>query len=264
MIEPFRRMFVDIETSPNIGFFWSAGHDQRVPAENIIKERAIICIAWKWQGEDKVHTVAWNQRQSDKKLLVEFIAALAEADEVVAHNGTRFDLPWQRARAVFHNLRGFPDVKLVDTLRIAWTKFRFNDNRLDYLAKFLGLGAKISTGFNLWRTVVLDNDRAALKRMVEYCAHDVVLLERVYERLAPYDKPKSHVGVLGGKPVWVCPRDGSTNVRKNKTRTTPSGALQHIMRCNDCGGYYSISNTAFKKYEQEKSRYVPRKTSRRR
>ena len=45
-----KRLFFDIETSPNIGFFWSSGYKINIPFENILKERAIICIAYKYQG----------------------------------------------------------------------------------------------------------------------------------------------------------------------------------------------------------------------
>lgn len=256
MSPSIKRLFVDIETAPNIGFFWGAGHDIDVPSHNIITERAIICIAWKWAGSEKVHSVQWDARKNDRAALKTFMRVLDQADEVVAHNGTRFDVPWLRTRALFHKLGPLSEVKLVDTLRIAWTRFKFNDNRLDYLARFLGIGAKLSTGFALWRSVVLLNDRKALASMVEYCRNDVALLEQVYLRLAPHSKPVTHAGVAAGKPAWACPHCGSTNVKKNKTRVTPSGTLQHVMVCKDCGSYYTLSNAAFKRYEKEKGTYV--------
>jgi hypothetical protein len=42
----FKRLFYDIETSPNIGFFWSSSYKANIPHDNIIKERAVICICW--------------------------------------------------------------------------------------------------------------------------------------------------------------------------------------------------------------------------
>lgn len=256
MSQKFRRAIIDIETAPNIGFFWGAGHDQNIPYENILVERQVICVCWKWHGEEKVHRISWDKDQNDRGVIKAVLGVLARADEVVAHNGARFDIPWLRSRALYHGFRNFPEVKVVDTLRLAWGKFRFNSNRLDYLAKFLKVGGKTATGFNLWKAVVGGNDRDALVRMVDYCANDVEVLERVYDKLAPYAKPASHSGVAQGKPVWSCPHCGSTNVKKNKTRITPSGTLQHVMVCKDCGSYYTLSNTAFKRYEKEKGSYV--------
>lgn len=251
MNRPIRRLFADIETSPNVGFFWEPGHQISISYDNIIRERAVICIGYKWEGESQVHTLTWDARQNDKAMLREFAKVIAEADEVIAHNGDRFDWKWLRTRCLKHGLPLFREVKTVDTLKIAWSKFRFNSSRLDYLAKFLGIPGKPATGFGLWKRVIA-KDAAALKQMVSYCAGDVLMVEAVYKKLVPAAKPATHLGVFQGKPVWSCPRCGSTNVRKSKTRVSPSGALQHQMRCNDCGEYYTISNTAFRAYEKAK------------
>jgi hypothetical protein len=64
-----KRLYFDIETSPNIGLFWSAGYKQKIDYSNIIKERAIICICYKWEDEKQVHSLNWDKNQSDKKLL---------------------------------------------------------------------------------------------------------------------------------------------------------------------------------------------------
>lgn len=252
-----KRLFVDIETSPNVGYFWSAGYDLRVPAENIIQERAIVCIAWKWQGEAETQALTWTLKgRDDRAMLKKFIAVLQQADEVVAHNGARFDVKWIRTRALKHGLPLFRDIKLVDTLKIAWSKFKFNASTLDYLASFLGIPGKHHAPFSLWKGV-MNGDKESLDRMVAYCRNDVEVLEKVYDKLIPAMKPATHAAVFDredGTALWACPRCDSTNVRKSKTRTSPSGALQHQMLCTDCGEYYTISNTAFQKYLKAKGR----------
>ena len=37
-----KRLFVDIETSPNIGLFWRAGYKQTITPDSIIEERKVI------------------------------------------------------------------------------------------------------------------------------------------------------------------------------------------------------------------------------
>ena len=64
-----RRLFFDIETSPNIGTFWQAGYKKTISPEDIIKERAIICICYKWEGEKKVYGLTWDENQDDKNFL---------------------------------------------------------------------------------------------------------------------------------------------------------------------------------------------------
>jgi hypothetical protein len=67
------RLFFDIETSPNIGFFWQSGYKLQVPYTNIIKERAIICICYKWENDKKVYSLNWDKDQCDKQMLIDFI-----------------------------------------------------------------------------------------------------------------------------------------------------------------------------------------------
>jgi DNA polymerase elongation subunit (family B) len=162
-----KKLFFDIETSPNVGFFWSSGYKKNISPESIIKERAIICICYKWINENKVYSLHWDENQDDKKLLEQFIEVANEADELIGHNGDKFDLPWIRTRCLYHKIPVFPTYTTLDTLSYARSKFKFNSNKLDYIAKFLNVGQKISTGYELWEKIVLNKDKEALQRMVE-------------------------------------------------------------------------------------------------
>lgn len=244
--EPINRVFLDIETAPNIGYFWQAGHEQNINHDCIIKERAVICVCWMRDGEETVHRLLWQKPYDDKALIKALLPVLADADEVVAHNANRFDIPWLRTRALKHGFR-FPEVKVVDTLRIAWGKFRFNSSRLDYLAKFLGVGAKGASGWKLWEGAI-QGDEKALNALVDYCAQDVRVLAKVYAKLAPHVRPATHAGVFDKKPAWSCPHCGTTQVKKTKTRVTPTGSLRHQFVCAK-GHYYTVSNAAFKGYK---------------
>lgn len=165
-----KRLFFDIETSPNIGFFWQAGYDLKVTHECIIEERAIICVCWKWAGQAKVHSLQWDGDQSDKALLKAFMPTLLEADEAIGHNGDRFDIPWLRTRCLFYDIPFPPQITTIDTLKAARGKFNFNSNKLDYIGKYLGLGGKAPTGgFDTWKDIKLKNCPKAMVRMVKYC-----------------------------------------------------------------------------------------------
>jgi transposase-like protein len=254
-----KRLFFDIEVSPNVVTCWRVGYKLNISPENIIKERSVISIAWKWQGESEVHALTWDKNQGDKKMLQNFLPILNEADEIVYHNGDRFDLPWLLTRFIFHKIPAFPSYKGVDTLKMA-KKFYFNSNKLDYVARFLGLGGKMETTYGLWDRVFLKKDPEALKEMVSYNKKDVILLEQVYDRLSVYCAQKTHAGVLSGGDKWQCPHCGSTNVKKSKTKVTAAGTVQHQMVCKDCGKYYTISDSSFRKYlefkEDEKQKKV--------
>jgi len=234
-----KRLYFDIETSPNIGLFWSAGYKQKIDYSNIIKERSIICICYKWEDEKQVHSLSWDKNQSDKKLLQEFIKVANQADELVGHNGDKFDLPWVRTRCLYHRIELFPKYVTIDTLKLSRRQFRFNSNRLDYIASFLGIGKKIKTDFNLWKDIVLNKCEKSMAKMIDYCKQDVKLLEQVHKELRLHDTPKTHYGVVLSNDKRLCPECASNNVVISKTRITAGGTKQIQYKCNDCGKYHS-------------------------
>jgi DNA polymerase elongation subunit (family B) len=240
-----KRLFFDIETSPNIGMFWSAGYKKDISPESIIKERAIICIAYKWAGNEKTHVLSWDENQDDKTMLEKFILIANSADELVGHNGDRFDLPWIRTRCLFHRIPTFPNYTTIDTLKSARSKFYFNSNKLDYIAKFLGLGQKIHTGYDLWKNIVLNKDEKALQEMMVYCENDVILLEKVYNELSTYIPAKTHHGVIQGEEKFSCPECGSYNMVYSKKRLTALGTSRIQTQCKECGKYHTISEKTY-------------------
>lgn len=233
-----RRLYFDIETSPNIGLFWSAGYKQTIDYSNIIKERAIICICYKWEDEKEVYSLNWDKNQCDKKMLIEFIKIANQANELVGHNGDRFDLPWIRTRCLFHGIDMFPTYQTIDTLKISRNKFRFNSNRLNYIAQYLGIGQKIKTEFNLWKDIVLRKDKDAMDKMVKYCKKDVQLLEKVHKFLNNHTLAKTHYGVIYGQDRGTCPECGSDELHIRMRRTTASGLKKIQYQCQTCGKYH--------------------------
>lgn len=230
-----KRLYFDIETSPNIGFFWTAGFKLNISTESIIKERAIICICYKWEEDKITHSLNWDSKQNDKKMLQDFIKVANEADELVGHNGDKFDLAWIRTRCLFHRIEMFPNYTTIDTLKVARSKFKFNSNKLNYIAKYLGIGQKIHTEYDLWKDIVLNKDKDAMDKMIKYCKMDVILLEKVHKELSSHIPPKTHYGVIFGGDRGSCPECGSDDIVRNNKRVTASGLVKVQMRCKTCG-----------------------------
>lgn len=237
-----KRLFFDIETSPNIGLFWEAGYKKNIDYSNIIKERAIICICYKWEDSKEVGYLTWDSKQCDKKMLQKFIEIANTADEMVGHNGDRFDLAWIRTRCLFHRINMFPTYTTIDTLKVSRNKFRFNSNKLDYIAKYLGMGEKIKTEFGLWKAIVLHKDKAAMDKMVKYCQQDVKLLEKVYKELSIHILSKVHYGVIFGADRGSCPECGSDEIVRRCNRVTASGVKKIQYQCNTCHKYHTKSD----------------------
>lgn len=248
------RLFVDIEVSQNVVLTWRTGAKIFISPDNIVKERAVICVCWKEQG-GKTESATWDRSQNDKALIKRIIPVIAGADEIIGHNAERFDLPWLRARAMYHGLH-LPIVRVVDTLKWARKYFYFNSNRLDFLGKFFGVGGKLDKfthDHGSWRRVLLDNDRKELAAMVKYCARDIDLLEQVWERLSTICAPAVHSGVVDGREAWSCPRCSSEKIIQSKRRVTAKGTIQFQMQCKACSGFYSISARLRQKWLKERN-----------
>jgi DNA polymerase elongation subunit (family B) len=234
-----RRLYFDLECSPNIGFFWTAGYKLNISTESIIKERAIICICYKWEDEEETHSVYWDSKQNDKKLLIEFIKVANQANELVGHNGDKFDLAWIRTRCLFHRIEMFPTYVTIDTLKVARSKFKFNSNKLNYIAQYLGIGEKIHTEYNLWKDIVLNKCKDSMEKMIKYCKQDVILLEKVHKELNHHIPAKTHYGVLFGEDRGTCPECGSDDLARNNKVVTATGLTRIQYRCNTCHKYHS-------------------------
>lgn len=244
---PIKRLFFDIET----GYYilkirtWQLKNYQKYfNHDDIEREKEIICISYKWQNSDTVHTLDW--RMGEKKMLKEFVKIMGEADECIGHNGDNFDIKFIRTRCLYYGILMYPNYRTLDTLKKARSGFLNASNKLDYLGKFLGVGGKIEhEGFDMWKAIVEGNDDKALERMIKYCERDVILLEDVYFCLSPFITHNNNFAVLKGGERWDCPECTSKRVKMFRTYSTAMGTIRREMKCNDCKKQYRVSNKTY-------------------
>lgn len=211
---------------------------------NIVKERFLFCISYRWLGEKKIHTISilddkkrFNKdHQDDYYVVSEFRKVLEQADAQVFHHGNAFDEKMFAARLAFHGLPPLP--KLINQDTKVWAKkyFRFNSNRLDYLARFLGYKGKLQNPDDLW-IKCWEGHIPSLKHMAKYNRQDIDILEYVYLKLRPYvrNNPLNRTMWTGGE--FACPDCGEQHYRKggtNKTRTNEYPRYQ----CLECGKWF--------------------------
>jgi len=246
-LKPFKRLFFDIETSYIKANVWRQGK-QYIRPEQIVTEKKIICISYKWQGDEKVHSLKWDSRHNDKKLVKDFIKVLGQADEIIAHNGDRFDIKELRTRAILNGVLMFPKYRTLDTLKKARKYFNFTSNKLDLLGNYFNVGRKLDhEGFKLWEKTVEGTkaeQKEYLSKMVSYCEQDVILLEDVFSVLTPYIDHNTNLAVLKGGKKWHCPECASKEVKLSHTDTTPMGYIKRFMSCK-CKKTYHISNRSY-------------------
>ena len=249
-LQPFKpkRLFYDIETSYNIVKSWRIGFNINLNMEDIIQERAIITIAYKWEGEEDVTVLSWN-KGCDKEIIKDFVKVMAEADELVGHNVDRYDTKFIMARALKHNIPVLPKYQSTDTLKLAKKHFMLNSNKLDYIAQYLGIGHKTKhRGMEMWDDIILRNDPKALEEMIEYNVQDVFLTEQVYHKLMEYSLPKVNHASKQTGDKHTCPQCGSNHAELHKTYISSSGTKTRLMNCLNCSTNFTINNTNYTKF----------------
>lgn len=243
-----KRLFYDIETSYNIVKAWRIGFNINLNMNDIIQERAIITIAYKWEGEEDVTVLSWN-KGCDKEIIKDFVKVMAEADELVGHNVDRYDTKFIMARALKHNIPVLPKYQSTDTLKLAKKHFMLNSNKLDYIAQYLGIGHKTKhRGMEMWDDIILRNDPKALEEMIEYNVQDVFLTEQVYHKLMEYSLPKVNHASKQTGDKHTCPQCGSDHAELHKTYISGTGTKTRLMNCLNCSTNFTINNTNYTKF----------------
>jgi len=179
--------------------------------------------------------------KTDRKTMLKSIHNLIEeADVVVHYNGLRFDMPMLNKEFLEAKMQPPSPVKHIDLLRVVKSNFRFVSNKLDYVSQRLGLGKKTAhEGHELWLKV-MNNDRAAWKRMEEYIKNDVVLLEKLYDRLKGW--VKQHPNHNAYSTNTCCPNCGSRKLHKRGEVRSRVSIFQRY-QCVDCGAWARASKS---------------------
>lgn len=231
-------LVLDIETSPLRTYVWGIWN-QNIALNQIDTDWFILTWAAKWLFDEKVYSGSVTPKeaieQDDKRMLRGIWDLLNEAEIVIAHNGTRFDITKLNTRFLIHDMQPPLPYQQIDTLLHIRRQFGFTSNKLDYVNKLLNLERKQETGgFELWEKCY-KGDKEALKKMLDYNIQDVRILEDTYLRIRPWIKPhpSCNLNLLDGHER--CPSCGSKDlIEQGKTYNTYASKFG-LMRCDNCG-----------------------------
>lgn len=225
---------VDIETSPNRGWSWGK-YEQTILKFD--KGWEVLAFAYKVLGKPGTKCLARPdfKDDTDESLVRAAWQVLDTADVVIGHNIDGFDNPKLRAKFVEHGLKPPRAYKTVDTLKIARSQFGFTSNKLNDLAATLKLGSKLRTGgVDLWFDCMAGSPKAWAK-MIAYNRQDVVLLERVYQRLKAWYPTHPNLALYDdrpGCPVCVSPKVQRRGYHVLRARKVPR------FQCQQCGHWF--------------------------
>lgn len=223
-------LFIDIETRPNLGYFWRL-YDENIGINQLVDEHQLLCFAAKWLGERKIEFYS-EKEHGRVRMVHEAHRLLDEADVVIHWNGQKFDIPHLNREFVLNGLNPPSSFKQLDLLLTARSRFKFASNKLQHISTALGLEGKFEhEGFDLWVKCMAGEDKA-WKTMKKYNKQDVVLLEQIYEKILPWIKGHPNVPLYRGE--GKCPHCGSNNIT-HVGETYTNLRSYHRYQCQDCG-----------------------------
>lgn len=230
-----RLLFLDIETAPNLATVWGL-YDQNIALNQLIKPGYTLCWAAKWHGEKELSYC--SILEGHKRMVRRIHKLLSAADAVCHYNGNKFDIPTLAKEFLLLGMNPPTPAKQIDLLETARRRFRLASNKLDFVAKSLGLGGKYAhKGHELWLECMAKN-KEAFATMEAYNKQDVLLLEKVYDRLLPWIDRHPNRSVLCD--TFCCPKCGSNSYQQRGVAIQVTGRYRRYS-CKQCGGWFRLN-----------------------
>lgn len=204
---------------------------QNISISSIQESASVIAFAAKWRHDKKVlfHS---DFHDGHEEMLQVAHGLLSEADVVVHYNGTRFDIPHLNREFLLAGMSPPAPFQQVDLLRHVRKHFNFTSNKLDYVCQALNLGSKVShSGFQLWLDCIA-GDSKAWNNMRAYNKQDVVITEKLYDRLSPWINAPSVS--LYSEELECCTACGSTDLQSRGFAYTSVSQYRRF-QCQRCG-----------------------------
>ena len=155
-----------------------------------------IVLTWclKFQKDKNIYSAIITKediedRTFDKRIIKSLLEALENVDIVVTYYGTDFDIPFLRTRAEKWRL-DFPKYGYIahwDLYYKVKKLFKTHRKSLGVVTNFLGISGKTFIDGDIW-FVAQYGDEKALKYILEHNKQDVIILEKLHERIKEYSK----------------------------------------------------------------------------
>lgn len=251
-------LLYDIETSYIVAGVWGIWN---VNAATVLQDWQILCFAWKWLGEKKVHVLGQDDfsdfkpgELNDKSLVEKLHELFSEADIVIAHNGNSFDQKKVQARMMIHHMDPPLPYKQIDTKTEMKKVAAHTSNKLSDLNRSLSLEHKLDAGgISTW-TGCMQGDKKAFKKMKAYNKGDIVALEELYLLERPWMKTHPALNSLLDRPD-ACPKCGSDKIWSAGKYTATNTQKREYFRCGNCRGMVKPRAPAYRQ-AYEKMRFT--------
>lgn len=236
-----RVLTFDIETKPMRGYFWGP-KTRYVTPEKITDHGGMLTWAAKWYGEREVITAS-EWQDGSYGMAHRLWSLLNEADIVVGYNSDNFDVRRVNSELVRHGLPKPSPFRSVDLIKTVRSQFGFPYNRLDEVARELGLPGKLHhEGFELWLKVMAGDEKAR-RKMLDYNAQDIRVTEAVYDALRGWIPNHPNLGLWAGHDESGDPIDACCNCGSDRLQLLPEQYARTaltayaLVQCRACKTY---------------------------
>ena len=242
-----KTLLLDIETAPNKAYVWGL-FKQNVALNQLEASSHTLCWSAQWLGASNIDFASVQKSKGgERKMLHGIYKRLDAADIVVHYNGQKFDIPTLNKEFVRFGMLPPSPYKQIDLMRVCKRVFRFESNKLAFVAEALSLTSKIrNEGFTLW-VKCMNGDPEAWKRMEEYNRGDVVTLGDLYTRLLPWIS--THPNLSAHQDVACCPKCGSGKYQARGQVLTTTLRYKRY-QCQACGGWFRGTKTVSPRVER--------------
>lgn len=235
----------DLEVSPAVGYFYPPLYQTNIL--KVEKYQTLMSFSYAVYDGKKLGKIRHVQlsdyparfklnRWDDTDTTDALYRVLEQADIVMAHNGDNFDNKMANTYFIKHGLPPLPGFKTIDTLKSARRHFRFASNKLDEIAKELGIEGKTQVTVGaLWYDYMVGDYKKVRKFLKAYNDQDIQALFDIYMRLRPYITNHPNMAIYGNPNA--CPVCGSLQHRSNGIRVTNVMTYRRL-NCLDCGASF--------------------------
>lgn len=235
---------LDIETTPNLAHVWQLWGQQHIGLNQLMESSELLCAAYKWHNEEDTKFVIGPRYELIQTepyyTLRNLFDVVNEADAVVTYNGKKFDMPRLNSAFIENGFDVPAPYQQIDLYQTVKKVFGWPSMKLDYVAgKLLGENKVRHEGHDLW-VKCMAGDPDAWARMREYNMQDVVVTEKLYDKLLPWIPGHPNVLLYTDDPSGIaCTYCGSLSYQKRGPRQLATG-IYHQFRCNDCGAWFRL------------------------
>jgi len=127
-----------------------------------------------------------NYLENDSLLASDIITELKKHAIIITHYGSRFDMPYMRAKAMRYKINPMPQMFGIDTWSVARSNFKLASRRLQALSNYFEMGSKSQVEGNLWMKAAYDGDRDSMNSIVAHNIQDCIILEKLAAASFPY------------------------------------------------------------------------------